>query len=294
MADLRKALKQLGPDANRVSVAFVTVDPERDTAPVVSPYVTSFIAGAHALRTEDPAALKQAQVARHHRHPLRTPSPEGDPMRSNHRFPAGAAIALAVLTAAGCGSSSTSSTGATGTSAPATTGTASTAKPAVTVGDPWARTSPAAVNNGAAYMTLTSNVGDTLVKASVPTSVAATTEIHETVIGGSTGSTGMSGSTGSTAMASTTTMPTASSTTTAMMGDTGTTAAGGMASGEMGMRPIPSLDLPAGQTVTLKPGGYHIMMIDLVKPLTTGDQVVITLTFAKAGEQQVTAVVRDA
>lgn len=63
MADLRKALKQLGPDASRVEVAFVTVDPQRDTADVLPGYLASFVDGAHALRTEDPAELQRAEDA---------------------------------------------------------------------------------------------------------------------------------------------------------------------------------------------------------------------------------------
>lgn len=63
MADLRKALKELGPDAERIEVAFVTVDPERDTASVLPAYLDSFVDGAHALRTEDPEALQAAEDA---------------------------------------------------------------------------------------------------------------------------------------------------------------------------------------------------------------------------------------
>ncbi len=45
----------------------------------------------------------------------------------------------------------------------------------------------------------------------------------------------------------------------------------------MRMREIASLDLPAGKTVELKPGSYHIMLIDLVKPVKEGDTVAVTL-----------------
>ena len=47
----------------------------------------------------------------------------------------------------------------------------------------------------------------------------------------------------------------------------------------MSMRSIDDIPLPAGKTVELKPGGYHVMLIDLVKPLGKGDTVPITLTF---------------
>jgi protein SCO1/2 len=42
LADMARAMKQLGPDADRVQVLFVTVDPERDTAQVLKQYVTAF------------------------------------------------------------------------------------------------------------------------------------------------------------------------------------------------------------------------------------------------------------
>ena len=46
----------------------------------------------------------------------------------------------------------------------------------------------------------------------------------------------------------------------------------------MTMRAVDALPLPAGKTVELKPGGYHVMLIDLVKPLGKGDTVPVTLT----------------
>jgi protein SCO1/2 len=42
LADVAAALKQLGPDAQRVQVLFVTVDPERDTRELLAKYVTAF------------------------------------------------------------------------------------------------------------------------------------------------------------------------------------------------------------------------------------------------------------
>ena len=60
MAELAQALQQLGPDdAKRVQVLFVTVDPERDTAPLLSQYVTAFNPTFAALRPADDAQLKQ-------------------------------------------------------------------------------------------------------------------------------------------------------------------------------------------------------------------------------------------
>jgi periplasmic copper chaperone A len=46
------------------------------------------------------------------------------------------------------------------------------------------------------------------------------------------------------------------------------------------------LDLPAGKLVELKPGGFHIMLMDLKQPLKSDSQIPMTLTFANAkGEQ---------
>ena len=47
----------------------------------------------------------------------------------------------------------------------------------------------------------------------------------------------------------------------------------------MRMSAVGKLALPAGATVKLEPGGYHVMLIGLVAPLKEGDAVPITLTF---------------
>ena len=47
----------------------------------------------------------------------------------------------------------------------------------------------------------------------------------------------------------------------------------------MKMRPVPALNLPAGQTVQLKPGGYHVMLMDLKQALPKGSSVPLTLHF---------------
>jgi len=50
----------------------------------------------------------------------------------------------------------------------------------------------------------------------------------------------------------------------------------------MKMRALPALDLPAGQTVQLKPGGYHLMLMDLKQPLRQGSTVPLTLRLQDA------------
>ena len=65
----------------------------------------------------------------------------------------------------------------------------------------------------------------------------------------------------------------------------------------MQMRAVDAIALPAGKTVELKPGGYHVMFIDLVKPLEKGATVPITLTLVgkdgKKFTQDVKAEVRS-
>ena len=50
----------------------------------------------------------------------------------------------------------------------------------------------------------------------------------------------------------------------------------------MRMRAVPTLDLPAGKTVELKPGGYHVMLLDLKAPLAKDTSVPMTLVFQDA------------
>ncbi|WP_411884289.1 copper chaperone PCu(A)C [Polaromonas sp. YR568] len=50
----------------------------------------------------------------------------------------------------------------------------------------------------------------------------------------------------------------------------------------MKMRAVPALDLPAGKKVELKPGGYHVMLMDLKAPLAKDSTVPVTLLFKDA------------
>jgi hypothetical protein len=65
----------------------------------------------------------------------------------------------------------------------------------------------------------------------------------------------------------------------------------------MRMRGVEQLELPAGRAVELKPGGYHVMLMDLKAPLKKGDTVPIKLKVrSKSGQAQdveVKAEVRD-
>lgn len=56
----------------------------------------------------------------------------------------------------------------------------------------------------------------------------------------------------------------------------------------MKMRAVDGLDLPAGKNVELKPGGYHIMLMDLKKALPAGEQVDLSLVFENRDKKRET------
>ena len=158
---------------------------------------------------------------------------------------------------------------------------------AIDIDGAWARTSPAAVTMGAAYMQITARAGDELVAVAVDESVAASAEIHtmmsadmaaqhDEMMASGKHEMGMNGD-----MDMDHNMD--------MDGDMD----GQMGGGAMVMRQIMSLPLPAGETVELAPGGYHVMLIGLVEPLEVGDSIDVTLTMASGAVRTVTAEVRD-
>jgi copper(I)-binding protein len=55
----------------------------------------------------------------------------------------------------------------------------------------------------------------------------------------------------------------------------------------MRMREVPAIEIPAGQTIELKPGGLHVMFIGLTQTLNVGATFPLTLRFEKAGEVKV-------
>lgn len=63
LATVRQALELVGPESDRVDFAFVTVDPVRDTAAVLVPYVRTFFPAGHAIRPADQSSLGAAERA---------------------------------------------------------------------------------------------------------------------------------------------------------------------------------------------------------------------------------------
>lgn len=147
-----------------------------------------------------------------------------------------------------------------------------------TVLEPWARASADGQKNGAAYMVIRGGESaDRLIAATVSTDIAARAEIHETVMADADGTDSQAD------------------------GDMGT-GGNGMSSnggdhgsgGAMTMREVEAIEIPAGEEVALEPGGYHVMLMELVEPLVAGDTFDLTLTFENAGDVTVTVEVRTA
>jgi copper(I)-binding protein len=59
------------------------------------------------------------------------------------------------------------------------------------------------------------------------------------------------------------------------------------------MQPVEALEIPAGGTVELRPGGTHIMLTGLKAPLKKGDMIMLELKFEQAGTVEVMAHVGD-
>ena len=148
----------------------------------------------------------------------------------------------------------------------------------LTIADARARTTPAQATAGVVYVDLTSPIDDALVSATVEPAIAGAVELHETMSmdGDSSGHQHGGGSDDesedeSEDESSATVYPAA----------------------PMTMEPVEQIDLPADETVSLEPGGLHAMLIGLAAPLTAGQTFTLTLTFAEAGEREVTVEVRD-
>lgn len=147
------------------------------------------------------------------------------------------------------------------------------------------RMSPRMADVGSVYLEITNDTGedDRLVAATVDPDLAARAEIHETFetdAGSHDGSGDEMGEGMDDGMGE-------------GMGeemDDGTDADG---FAMMGMREIEALEVPAGATVSLEPGGHHIMLLELVDELEVGEEFELTLEFEGAGTRTVTVEVRE-
>jgi copper(I)-binding protein len=64
--------------------------------------------------------------------------------------------------------------------------------------------------------------------------------------------------------------------------------------GVMSMQHLPEgIEVPAGETVMLEPGSFHVMCIDRQQDFLAGDSIPVTLQFTEAGTVDVNAEIRD-
>lgn len=125
-------------------------------------------------------------------------------------------------------------------------------------GEAWARPTPASATNGVVYLEVTSDVDDSLVRVDVPVDIADRAELH-----------------------------------------TSDAAAGGghdhgaVDDGVVTMEQVEAVVITADSTVEFRPGGNHIMLVDLVRPLVLADTFTVTLQFASGRSLEVVVVVAD-
>jgi len=157
----------------------------------------------------------------------------------------------------------------------------------VSISDPWARSGTAG-GNTAVYMEITGGTEQSeLVAVSVPTDVAAEAQVHETI-----GAGGMADEEGSEGEMSD--GDNSGDDSDDMSGDGMDGDDAGTGDGMMSMQEVSAIAIPAGETIALEPGGFHIMLLELTSDLATGDSVEVTLSFENGYEETVTAEVRDA
>ena len=126
---------------------------------------------------------------------------------------------------------------------------------AVEIADPWVRPSAEVANEAEAYLDLTAETDDALVEVEVDPDLAAGASLVESA-------------------------------------PTDAPDADG-ADSTVARSPIDEVDLPAGETVALEPGGRHIVLVGLTEAVEAGDEIDLTLSFRGGATETVTAEVRD-
>lgn len=194
------------------------------------------------------------------------------------------AVALAAAgPLAACGSDDEAADDTTTTTTAADAG----AESAVTIEDVWVRPGTAG-GNSAVYMTLTGgDTDDALVGVTVSADVVEAAEVHETVAaegGADMGEGDMADDT----------MPGDAMTDETMPGEGDMGDDDSPGGGMMTMQEVDSIAIPAGGTIALEPGGYHIMLLGLTEDLVVGDTIEVTLNFESGATETVTAEVQEA
>jgi copper(I)-binding protein len=122
----------------------------------------------------------------------------------------------------------------------------------------WARSTPASATNGVVYLEVTSDVDDSLVRVDVPLDVASRAELH-----------------------------------TSDAASGGGHDHGAVDDGTVTMEQVEEVPIAADTTVEFIPGGNHIMLVDISRPLVVGDTFAVTLQFASGRTLEVPVDVAD-
>lgn len=137
-------------------------------------------------------------------------------------------LVAVLLVAAGCG------------------GGSEAAAPTLAGSGAWARPTPGGADKGVVYLTVTSDRADAVVGASVPGSISAEAQLHQTMgAGGGGHHHGGGGSGGGAEMAS--------------------------------MAPVRRLPVGPEAPLVFEPGGNHVMLVGLARPLVAGDRFTLSL-----------------
>lgn len=126
----------------------------------------------------------------------------------------------------------------------------------IAIEQPWARATPGRAPTGAAYLTLVNRGAEPDRLVGAATTAAAKAELHDH-------------------------QPAASQ-------------PAGHAGHVMEMRPVAEIPVNPGETVVLKPGALHVMLVSLKAPLKEGERFPLTLRFARAGEVTVDVTIAKA
>lgn len=274
LADLRTAIEDLPAGSReRVEVAMVSVDPSRDTPEVLTTYVQGFVPGAHALRTEDPAELRAAANAFGADYFVTTDA-SGSPEVTHTAwvYVVDDRGRLRVQWSFGTPSADMTSDlglllGQQPTPAASPRSSPKVEPPTrgdLTVANAWARRTVPGQRNGAVYLEITGGSRrDVLRGVEVDTVVAASAELHETTEGHSSGT-----------------------------GPNQRSGGGHHSHHGMQMKELVELPVPSGASIRLEPGGRHIMLLDLTRPLEVGQRFPLRLRFEQAGTVEVVVEVR--
>jgi hypothetical protein len=124
--------------------------------------------------------------------------------------------------------------------------------------DAWSRPTPATATNGVVYLELSSDTRDALIAVDVPADVAAHAELHTSDAAGSDSH-----------------------------------QHGALGSDTVTMTQVTQVVIDAGASVEFRPGGNHIMLVDLARPLALGDTFSATLRFSSGRTLDVNVTVSD-